>query len=438
MARKAKPDLEALAEAAKDGSPAALEKMLFEVEERASSKPGPYDRYPGYDIFEAWSVLCSDAYRRGDGSLVKQTLPVFLSALEKYPYILPHSMDAAYLLREEGIEFLVECIRIGLSAVTARGIAALDKGVSHSSAEGLRLLESALSRVYKGVNADAQENAILKDAAEEFRRRLDQMKWADHNLFTLFRVMSEGYVKTLLPSAFTATAFLPLVLKAEGEGARKLAELFARAGHTIGERAVNPATLDAFPFEVMDALALIDLWGVKDLLDLGRGLSQREISRFERALGVEIPEDLRLAWTEFSHVGEVWFGPPARMLELRSEMQEMLAEHLKESPALEQTDRYRDVRHYEPMEKGIPLGTDASGDIFFLATNAESQTGHMPVIRFHHGEALTSSVAASSLGEYLAMEIAEPFARREGLTGERFALMERPRKVIIESGQERD
>jgi hypothetical protein len=72
-----------------------------------------------------------------------------------------------------------------------------------------------------------------------------------------------------------------------------------------------------------------------------------------------------------------------------------------------------DIR--EHLHDGIiPVGKDASGDMFFVDPESCSLTGQIPVIRYHHDQMLTGSVEANSLPEFLGRLFIERFEHVNG------------------------
>ena len=74
--------------------PGSAEKLAEIVEKLAKKRIGPYGESTASDIWDTWSVIADDAHARQDPDKLVQTFPIFLAALEKKPYILPHSSIA--------------------------------------------------------------------------------------------------------------------------------------------------------------------------------------------------------------------------------------------------------------------------------------------------------------------------------------------------------
>jgi hypothetical protein len=117
------------------------------------------------------------------------------------------------------------------------------------------------------------------------------------------------------------------------------------------------------------------------------------------------------------------------MRQLVRELAETIEEDEDESDEAPTSRGSHDVRGFA-LKKAIPLGSDPGGDLYFLATGARSSAGAAPVIRFRHDQALVATVAADSLGEYVALVFARVYARREGLEPELDRLEFRRRTII--------
>ncbi len=411
--------------------PGSSEKLAEIVDKLAKKRIGPYGQSTASEIWDTWSVIADDAYSRQDPEKLIQTFPIFLSALEKKPYILPHSLLPHQLLGEEGVDFLVNCVEIGLKNAPRKGIETLDSGTADRASEGMKLLVCALERIVEYGDSPYVDREGNPEMLRLFAEKLAALKWTDDRIWVLFRALSENQFAPHL-EASTGAVFLPIAEGAQGtgEGLEKLKDLLQRAGHLAEEDRAPVSLPEELPHNVEEAFDLAESLAGKEDLEVSGPARKTEITALVRAFG-SIPDDLKAALSRHSSLGEVHFGPPDRMISLRDEMKEILEEHLKEYSELPPTDEKRDVRDYKPFEKGIPLGTDHTGDIFFLATNAKSDTGHMPVIRFHHDEALTSSVEASSLGEFLCFELLRGPARREGLESQYNRLVQRKRSAKI-------
>ncbi len=429
------PDVEKLANDVVAGKSGAEKKLAAVIGALAKKRPGYYGNTTASEIFDCWNIITENALTSQKTQVFTRTLPIFLAALEMKPYILPHALRARDMFGAAGVDLLLKCFEIGLQKTPRKGIETIDKGIAHAAGDGFRMLESVFDRLVDYGPSPYIDKAGDDVALAAISAGLANMRWSNDRLWVLFRVLAENQFGSHLKKS-TGAVFLPLLdkvraAKITGDGVDKLTALLARSGHGSGKKTV--ATLPKkFPDDVKETLALIKKWRLtkKDLL-LGKPATPAQLKSLAKELSLALPGDLKQALALHSQVGEVCFGPPGRMAGLRDEIAETLAEHLKEYSALKKSKDYRDVRDYQPLKRGIPLGTNSTGDIYFLATNARSASGYMPVIRFHHGEALTSSVAADSLGEYLAMEIAQPYARREGLESEYYALLGRKRTAKL-------
>lgn len=409
-----------------EGDESLLGELEIEINKILSVKKTQYSIYPGYAIFDAWTIVANHAYSSGNLEILKKTFRIFTSAYEKKPYLLPHSLDLHYLLGADGIRHLIHFLEIGFANAPIKGVRILEKGTADKSSYALQLLTSTIERIF------AYKEEI--DSMQEIAIHIQNLKWNDDKLWVLFYTIKEIQFSEDLKNPVVANLFLPLLAKGDGEGKKKLEALLKRHGHSLGKSKVQAIHLpDVLPNDPSNAMALLKEWkiGSKELKRI-KPASEKKIKELSKKLKVKIPDELEKTLLLHESIGDIEFGPLDRMIALREDIKEILEEHLKEEEIIEfDSDEYRDVRDYNPLTDGIPVGTNTSGDIFFLATNAKSSFGNHPIIRFHHNEALTSSIESNSLGEYISLIIAKVFAEREGMMDEYYKLSNQKRKITI-------
>lgn len=110
------------------------------------------------------------------------------------------------------------------------------------------------------------------------------------------------------------------------------------------------------------------------------------------------------------------------MKKLAKEIHEALEMHVEdaedEEPSFDGKRGELDARQHVHREI-VALGTDASGDMFFVDLRSRSLTNRAPVIRFHHDQSLLARVEANSLSEFLARQL---IGRYQELNGPERAL----------------
>lgn len=153
----------------------------------------------------------------------------------------------------------------------------------------------------------------------------------------------------------------------------------------------------SFPKDAEDIKAWHKLLILKEYFTLNRKAQEKNIPD-------KWPKELKDIYLAFNGSSEREFAALKDMKELKQDLFDTLENHEDE---LDEEDLFfdpkkgrLDVRKYL-HEDIIPIGTDASGDMFFIDPKSNSLTKQAPVIRFYHDETLTAGVEANSLAEFL-------------------------------------
>jgi cell wall assembly regulator SMI1 len=382
----------------------------------------------GSVAFAAFDALV-EASGKKLGALRRLAGP-FLDAIGAHPETLgiPYGFRPAEQIGATGIPLLARAFDRGLAGTDRATIEGFGAANPMNSA-GFKIAAEALARLFEYEGSEEKVAAALR-----------ALPWSDERLWLLFKILAGGYggpfrgpkqlggvAAAVLPELVDGTASI------QGDGASKLRALLVRA-KVIAKSAAGGAKAAklprALPIEVDAALALLDTWKLSAAdVQATPAAKPREIASLEKKLGRKLPEDLAALLGAHASIGDREIGPPARMKELFADLAGTIAEHEEEGEAPSNRNGELDVRGFDPLKRGIPLGTDPSGDLYFLAIGATSGAGKAPVIRFCHDQALVAKVAADSLGEYVAMVIARVYARREGLEPQLDKIEGRRRKI---------
>ncbi|APR76913.1 Hypothetical protein A7982_02260 [Minicystis rosea] len=422
-----------LAKKAAKGDKAAADQVLAGLAELVKA-PAPRAHVfptPASAIFAVVDAFVSED--EPHAATLRRLAGPFLDAISARPehYGIPWAFKPAESVGVAAIPHLAEALDRGLALTSPAEIEALGRA-NPMNVAGFALAENALNRLF-----------AYDDAADRAAEAVVALPWTDDRLWLVFRVLSGGYGGSFsgvasITGAVARNILAKLVTKTasiEGPGATKLRALLVRAKviPKSSARGAAPAKLPKqLPLDVPGALALLETWKLSAAdVEAGAPAKAREITSLEKQLGRALPSDLAELLAAHGSIGDREIGPPARMKELLGELEGMIEEHEEEAdeaPSGKKGDL--DIRAFDPLKTGIPLGTDVSGDLYFLATGATSEAGTAPVIRFRHDQALVAAIAADSLGEYVAIVFARVFARREGLERELEKIEERKRRVV--------
>lgn len=153
----------------------------------------------------------------------------------------------------------------------------------------------------------------------------------------------------------------------------------------------------SFPKDAEDIKAWHKLLMLKAYFTLNRKAQEKNIPD-------KWPKELKAIYLAFNGSSEREFAALKDMKELRQDLFDTLENHVddldEEDLSFDPGKGRLDVRKYL-HEDIIPIGTDASGDMFFIDPKSNSLSKQAPVIRFYHDETLTASVEANSLAEFL-------------------------------------
>ncbi len=329
-------------------------------------------------------------------------------------------------LQKASIGELAKHLDKGFSETSRTKLEAMGEG-NPSNSQGYDLAEKSLKHLFEKVGKEA---AVVK--------AVSAIRWNDDRLWVIFKMFSLGYGEFHSPSKLgpVAKALFPVLLAKieKGGGRDKLAKVLVRAG-IIDKQLVagaGPTLPKQLPTSKTEALALRETWqlGPKDL-EIGKPATAAQLKSLEKMLGRKLPPDLRELLESCGSIGDRQFGPYRWIAQITEEIPFCIAEdeEMTDSDPTNAKRGYYDVRRFSPKKSGIGLGTEISGDRFFLALDAKSAAGLPPVIRYHHGMALTASVYARSLGEYVARLFAEAYSRREGFGVELRVIQDETLKV---------
>jgi cell wall assembly regulator SMI1 len=366
---------------------------------------------------------------------LRRLAPAFLDTLGAHPDSLgiPYGFRPARQLGDLGIPLLAKLLERALGRTSRATIEGFGKG-NPSNSGGFKVATDALVRLFE------YEKSAAKVAAA-----LVALPWSDERLWLLFRMLAGGYggpfarpdqlgpvAASALPALIQSTAGI------QGDGARRLRAVLLRGKVISKEQAggVKAAKLPrALPTDVASALSLIETFGLSpEDVEAGPPAKPREIVSLEKKLGERLPAELHALLSAHRSIGDREIGPPSRMKELLADLAGTIAEHEEEADEPPSGAGEHDIRAFEGL---VPLGTDDCGDLYLLATRARSSAGAAPVIRFHHDEALVATVAADSLGEYVAIVVARVYARREGLEPKLERIEDRKRKIAVGASRPR-
>ncbi|MDC0719181.1 hypothetical protein [Nannocystis bainbridge] len=408
------------------GDAAAAERLADELEALAKAPP----------CREGWPRPGSVAYMTFDAFLkvegagrapLERLAGPFLRAIAAHPETLgvPHRFAPATMLGPSAIPLLLALLDRGLRSTSRATIEALGE-YNPGNEVGFKLASEAVARLLAYTDGEAVAAGLLG------------LEWNDERMWLLFRVLTEA--NALRPGEVepgAAAALRGLVAGTatiSGSGADRLRALLLRA--KIIPKSMAPAIRLAtlpkqLPQTVAEALALMGTWGLSAADVEAKGPARpREIEALAKQVKPRLPKALTQLLGTHAKLGNRDLGPPARMRALIGELAEMLEEHEEDADEAEMGRGQYDVRGFDPGKKAIPLGTDPSGDLFFLATGAKSAAGTAPVIRFRHDQTLVGTIAADSLGEYVALILARAYARREGLESQLDRLEGRKRTIV--------
>ncbi|WP_434415919.1 hypothetical protein [Nannocystis pusilla] len=419
--------LTGLATAAAGGDAKAALSLTGELEALAAA-PACREGWPrpGSVAFKAFDVFLEVAGADRAEALKRLAGP-FLRAIAAHPETLgvPHGFRPAATLGPPAIPLLVALLDSGLRQTTRAAIEALGE-YNPNNQVGFKLAGEAVSRLLAYADGEAVADGLMK------------IEWNDERLWLLFRVLADG--NSLDPpnrGPATAVALARLVAATatiSGRGADRLRALLLRA--KIIPKAMAPGIVLArlpkqLPHTVAEALALMTAWKLTPAEVEAKGPARaREIEVLANHVSARLPQELKQLLATHAALGSRDFGPPARMRQLVREMRETIEEDEEEADDPPSGRGRYDVRGFNPAKKAIPLGSDPSGDLFFLATGAKSEANAAPVLRFRHDQALVATIAADSLGEYVALILARAYARREGLAAQLDKLEGRKRTIV--------
>ncbi|MDC0674524.1 SMI1/KNR4 family protein [Nannocystis radixulma] len=377
-----------------------------------------------YAVFDAFLQVDD-----GDREALRRLVGPFVEALMAHPDHLgvPYRFEPAEMLGPSAIPLLARLLARGLAATSRAAIEGLDY-VNPLNDAGFRLATDALVGLF----------TYEEEAVEAVATAVAALEWNDERLWLLFRVLAAHAVTGVAALGEVARVVLVRLATATtgitGPGADKLRGLLLRAKIIPKALApgVKPATLPRkLPLTVAEALALGETWGLSPAeVQAGRPAKAKELDVLADRLGRRLPKELTLLLGTHASLGARDIGPPARMRQLLREMAETIEDDEEEADDEVPSGRGQyDVRGFDPLKKAIPLGSDPSGDLYFLATGAKSGAETAPVIRYRHDQALVATIVADSLGEFVALILARVYARREGLGPELDKLDSRRRTI---------
>jgi hypothetical protein len=418
--------LTALATRAAGGDAEAAALLENELETLAAAPPSREDwPRPGSVAFSAFDAFLK--VEPSDPALLLRLAGSFLRAIAAHPETLglPYRFQPATTLGASAIPLLAELLDKGLRRTSRAAIEALGE-YNPKNDVGFKLAGEAVALLLAYADGEAAATGLLA------------LEWTDERLWLLFRVLTEDKMLepwNIGPAAKVAlTRLAAATATVTGSGADKLRGLLLRA--KIIPKALapgcRPATLPKqLPLTVAEALALGESWNLSAAEIPAKGPARpREIEALANHVSPRLPKELTRLLAAHAALGNRDFGPPARMRQLVRELADMIEEHEEDEDEVPSGRGRYDVRGFDPLKKAIPLGSDPSGDLFFLATGARSGAGTAPVIRFRHDQTLMAAIAADSLGEYVALILARAYARREGLEA-RFDRLEGRKRTIV-------
>lgn len=383
---------------------------------------------PGSVLFALLDVLAT-ATKQPNGTL-SRLAGALLDGVCAHPELmgLPYQFRPAQQLGPDGLVLMARTLGLAIAKVPRAAIVALNYG-NPGGVKGFTVAVRAL------------EKLLEYPVHEETARVLCTLEWNDDRLWILFRILAGGYgggaflgkdavgeaARAVLPKLIDATA--PIT----GDGATKLRALLLRENVLSEAQAqgAKPAHLpNRLPLDVAGALSLLAAWNLssEDVL-AGPPSRDTELAELEKQLGRTLPDELTRLLLVHGSIGDRDIVPPSQMKELGDDLISMIENHVEDDDTAPTGKGEYDVRTFDPAKR-IALGTDPSGDLFFLATDAMSGAGEAPVIRFHHGECLVATLQNDSLGEYVATVFARVYARREGLTPSLDRLERRERQPL--------
>jgi len=417
-----------LANAAASGDAAATEQLAAGLAELANAprSQGGWPR-PGsvaFTVFDAFLRVAD-----GDRAALRRLAEPFLTAIAAHPDTLgvPYRFEPARMLGRSAIPLLSRLLARGLAATSRAAVEGLDHANPLNDA-GFRLANDAVVRLFE----------YEEEAAEAVAAAVAGLEWNDERLWLLFRVLAEHAVTGVANLGEVARVVLARLAAATttitGPGADKFRGLLLRGkliARTLAPK-VKPATLPRrLPLTVDEALALLDVWHLSPAEVQASGPAKaKELAVLADRLGRRLPRELTRLLATHASIGARDIGPPTRMRQLARELAETIEDDEEESDEAPSGRGRYDVRGFDPLKKAIPLGSDPSGDLYFLATGAKSGAEAAPVIRYRHDQALVATIVADSLGEFVALVFARVYARREGLGPELDKLESRKRTIV--------
>jgi cell wall assembly regulator SMI1 len=379
-----------------------------------------------WDRVQGWNRLgdaLGDLQKRVaelDDEIRKALLPICLEAMARHPgrcfHRLPLPVDP------ELIEPLVALLHASSAHVEPADVARYDGNPQNII--GFSGATDALERLLAYREPAHVERAIAA---------LTSRSWSDDQLSVLARILhwkswgGHSLGKALTPESVIAKNALPALLAPTSSCpayVTRLVRLQLLDRRALGARARLPTLPRSLPTDVSSALALAEKWRLRDE-DLRRGppATPTELDALERALGRPLPHDVRELLCRVSSIGDRQLGPIARLAALQAELQSTFEAHLRDDDGapIDTEDGDVDVRRFLPSESWLAIGSDAGGDLFFVACATTTRSGTHPVVRYRHDESLVARLWARSIGEHAALLFAEAYARREGLDFDRFA-----------------
>ncbi|WAS98086.1 hypothetical protein [Nannocystis punicea] len=416
----------ALARAAAGGDAAAAASLVTGLEALAEAPPcrEGWPR-PGSVAFMAFDAFLK--VEGADRALLGRLAGPFLRVIAAHSETMsvPYRFEPAKMLGPSAIPLLVELLDRGMRQTSRAAIEAL--GEYHPGNEvGFKLASDAVTRLLAYEDGEAVAAGLLA------------IEWTDERMWLLFRVLTEAHALRpgeVAPGIRAALARLVAeTATITGSGADRLRALLLRA--KVIPKAMAPGvkltTLPKqLPQTVAEALALMGTWNLAAAEVPAKGPAKpREIEALAKQVSPRLPKELTQLLAVHAALGDREFGPPARMRQLVRELAETLEEDDEDADEAPSGRGKYDVRGFDPGKKAIPLGSDPSGDMFFLATGAKSGANAAPVIRYHHDQTLVATLAADSLGEYVALLLARAYARREGIEAQFDKLEGRKRTIV--------
>lgn len=381
---------------------------------------------PGTALSAVFAALCSAS--RAPAEPLRRLLPALLAGIVKHgeSHSVPYEFRPAKLLGPEALAPVAEALHGALARCPSEEVAAY--GGNPSNVRGFSVAEHLLERLFE-----------YAQHAPQVAHALGALEWTSESLGLFARALENLALLKMksAPAATTARAVLPSFAQRTagltGEGARKLREYLVRNKVLSRKDAggAKPSSLPRMlPQRVKQSLAMLGPLGLTPAdVKAGSPATTAQLAALEKWLGRKLPTEVVALYRAHGTLGDREVQGPAAARGLHRELLASIREHEKEDPSSPRGKGEYDVRGFGPEKRALPLGTDATGDTFFLALGARGRWGSEPVVRFHHGEALVATVEAETLGEFVALLVLEPYAQREGLTAELDKLRRRARKI---------